>query len=237
MKKYLYSLIFTLTLFIGTGTVATAATPTVRSFNYDQSTHLISGTTEPNTTININGIAGTVTSDANGYFETPIPESMKNVKLFLINPEGEDNTITYHINNNEIHSHANDLSAKNCPVNNQNTDTSQSAAQTASDSQPTSQSVEQSVASSAVDQTDEATNTTQSSVEDVENTENTEGAVAKNTQSTEQTSSDTSTSSKTNDNQSKKSSSHFLLWGILGFIVIIIIGWLIYRRNRYQRRH
>lgn len=236
MKKYLYSLIFALTLFIGTGTVATAATPTVRSFNYDQNTHLISGTTEPNTTININGIAGTVTSDANGYFETPIPESMKNVKLFLINPEGEDNTITYHINNNEIHSHANDLSAKNCPVNKQNADTSQSAAQTASDSQPTSQSVKPSAASSAVDQTDEtqqATNTSQSSVEDVENTED---AVAENTQSTEQTSSDTSTSSKTNDNQSKKSSSHFLLWGILGFIVIIIC-WLIYRRNRYQRRH
>lgn len=224
MKKLL-SLLTTLLTAIAlfTSTVALADTPVVTQFHYDEHSHILSGKTSPDATINVNGMAGTITSDANGYFEVPIPKPMTSIKLFIIDENGNDNTVIYHRDKQGGHSHDNDLSAQHCPVDDHTTNQSAS-------------SVNQSTAthaSSTIQSTAEVSTETQE-----QSTEPSTDSTQSNKKSSTSESQSTTASTTVNKEEEQPQKTHWLLWTVIVLVVIVLIAWLIHHsRHRYHRKH
>lgn len=220
-------MLFATTIMLSAPTVSLAATPTVSHFSYDATSHMLSGQTSPDATINVNGMAGTITSDANGYFEVPIPESMKSVKLFIINQNGEDNTVIYHIDNQEGHVHNNDLSAQNCPLNKQENE--HHSIHSPNTSNVSSEEINSQSESSYKMTTDDA-NVIESS-----NRNQSESSELATSTSTQQENKSHSEESKTQTEEHSP-----MPWGIIGIGIAIglILLFIIYKiRHRYHRKH
>lgn len=206
-----------MSLFLWFPTVSIAATPTVSQFSYNAQSHLLSGRTAPNSTINVDGMAGTIVSDANGYFEVPIPKPMKTVKLFIINQNGEDNAVVYHITDQTGHTHNNDLAAQNCPVKPEEHHNQQAAND---NSAVTEQSQDVSTDSRTLVSSSSESSQTHSSINP----------------STSSTKKNETTSTATGDEKEHSS----MPWGIIGIGVAIglLLLFIIYKiRHRYHRKH
>lgn len=97
MKKWLMLVGCLCGLTFGLG-VADGAT--VSNIQYNPSTETLSGTTSPNATVSVNGVAGSVISDGDGHFTIGVPSQFKSAELYVIDAEGNQQNQSVPISNN-----------------------------------------------------------------------------------------------------------------------------------------
>lgn len=85
MKRWLLALLCA--LFIGVSPAIAAPNP-VSDVQYNPSTQILSGTTSPNATISLDGMAGSVISDGDGHFTMNVPNSLNPSTIYVIDTHG-----------------------------------------------------------------------------------------------------------------------------------------------------